>query len=112
SAANGDVIAIAAAARLNGGGRNASDAPTSPPIHSGYTTSAAPSLIVETASGSLLRATQRGTKYGSAYSANPAAASGARASSSRRDLRSGAPGVVGTEPAICASRTPQRSSSA
>src|SRR6185503_18245238 len=72
-------MATPAASSDSGGGSTASDAAISPAAHSGYTTSAVPSLIVDTASGSDDRATQRGMKYGIAYSAKPAAASGASA---------------------------------
>jgi hypothetical protein len=70
-------------------------------------------LIVDTASGSDDRAIRRGMKYGIAYSAKPAAASGA--SAMRRQPASDAATGRGSSrsvPAIWPSRRPSRSSSA
>src|SRR5262245_44128527 len=107
-------MAIAAASKDSGGGSAASDAAISPAAHSGYITSAAPSLIDDTASGSDDRATQRGMKYGIAYSAKPAAASGA--SAMRCQPGSSVASLGGSSsrklPAIWPSPSPSRSSSA
>src|SRR5205823_13656668 len=92
-----------------GGGNSTIEPATRPPIHKGYTSSAAPSFTVETASGSDDRAIRRGMKYGIAYSATPEAASGASAALSQRGSSRRSRDARPVRP--CASSSPRRSSS-